>query len=212
MLPASYAMPFAIVLVLGGAIACFAGYRLFRIVLAVYGLILGAMIASSLMAASNAVGMIIAAVVGGIVGALILVFAYFIGIALIGAGLGALCASALWGLFHSGSGGPGGLGGLGGDTPWQIAVGAAVVGAITAMVLQRYVIIVSTAFAGAWTLLIGTMTIAGDRATTRAVSAADVWIFYPISPAPGKWWVTFVWVALGLVGTGVQLAITSRKK
>jgi Domain of unknown function (DUF4203) len=206
MLPASYAMPFAIVLVLGGAIACFAGYRLFRIVLALYGFILGAMIASSLMAASNAVGMIIAALVGGIVGALILVFAYFIGIALIGAGLGALCANVVWGLFHRGSGG------LGGETPWQIAVGAAVVGAITTMVLQRYVIIVSTAFAGAWTLLIGTMTIAGDRATTRAVSIADVWIFYPISPASGKWWVTFVWVALGLVGTGMQLAITSKKK
>jgi hypothetical protein len=209
MLPASYALPFAIVLVLGGAIACFAGYRLFRIVLGVYGLILGAMIASSLMAASNAVGMIVAAVIGGIVGALIFVFAYFIGIALMGAGLGALAANVLWGLFHSGAGGPVGLGG---NTPWQIAVGAAVVGAITAMVLQRYVIIVSTAFAGAWTLLIGTMTIAGDRATARAVSAADVWIFYPISPAPGQWWVTFGWVALGLVGTGVQLAITSRKK
>ena len=174
--------------------------------MAVYGFILGAMIASSVVAASNAAGMIIAAVVGGIVGALILVFAYFIGIALVGAGLGALCANVVWGLFHRGSAG------LGGDTPWQIAVGAAVVGAITAMVLQRYVIIVSTAFAGAWTLLIGTMTIAGDRATSRAVSAADVWIFYPISPEPGKWWVTFVWVALGLVGTGVQLAITSKKK
>jgi hypothetical protein len=164
------------------------------------------MIASSLMAASNAVGMIIAAVVGGIVGALIFVFAYFIGIALVGAGLGALCANVLWELFHNSSSG------LGGDTPWQVAVGAAVVGAITAMVLQRYVIIVSTAFAGAWTLLLGTMTVAGDRATARAVSAADVWIFYPVGPAPGRWWVTFAWVALGLVGTGVQLEITSKRK
>ncbi len=32
----------------GGVIACFAGYRLFRIVLAIYGFMLGAMIASSI--------------------------------------------------------------------------------------------------------------------------------------------------------------------
>lgn len=200
MLPASYALPFAVVLVLGGAMACFAGYRLFRIVLGVYGLILGAMIASSVMGASNTVGMIIAAVVGGVAGALILVFAYFIGIALVGAGLGALSADVIWGLVRTG------------DVPWQVAVGAAVVGAITAMVLQRYVIIVSTAFAGAWTLLIGTMTIAGDRATARAISEADAWVFYPISPAPGQWWVTFVWVAVGLAGTGVQLIVTAKKR
>ena len=36
--------------------------------------------------------MIVAALVGGVVGALLLVFAYFIGIALVGAGLGALVA------------------------------------------------------------------------------------------------------------------------
>ena len=42
MLPQSYGLPAAIGLVLGGAVACFAGYRLFRIVLAIYGFILGA--------------------------------------------------------------------------------------------------------------------------------------------------------------------------
>ena len=33
MLPPSYELPAAILLVLGGALSCFAGYRLFRIVL-----------------------------------------------------------------------------------------------------------------------------------------------------------------------------------
>ena len=36
--------------------------------------------------------MIVAALVGGLVGAVVLVFAYFVGIALVGAGLGALIA------------------------------------------------------------------------------------------------------------------------
>ena len=55
---------------LGGALACFAGYRLFRIVLAIYGFILGAMLASSMMGVSNTTGMIVAALVGGLAGAL----------------------------------------------------------------------------------------------------------------------------------------------
>ena len=42
MLPHAYELPAALVLVLGGALSCFAGYRLFRIVLGIYGFILGA--------------------------------------------------------------------------------------------------------------------------------------------------------------------------
>ena len=41
MLPASYQLPAAIVLLVGGIVACFFGYRLFRIVLAIFGFILG---------------------------------------------------------------------------------------------------------------------------------------------------------------------------
>jgi hypothetical protein len=36
MLPASYGFPAAVVLIVGGAIACFAGHRFFRAVLAIY--------------------------------------------------------------------------------------------------------------------------------------------------------------------------------
>jgi hypothetical protein len=200
MLPASFQIPFAIVLVLGGTLACFAGYRLLRVVLGLYGFILGAMIASSMMASSNTMGMVIAAVVGGIVGALILVFAYFVGVALIGAGLGALLANVIWTQVRVT------------EVPWQLAIGAAVVGAFTAMVLQRYVIIVGTAFSGSWTLIVGALTAAGDRILARTASAADAWVFYPISPAPGQRWVSFAWVIVGLIGTGVQLTLTSKKK
>ena len=96
MLPAPYELPIAVALVLGGTIACFAGYRLFRMVLAIYGFIAGAMLASSMMASSNALGMVVAGLVGGVIGSLVLFFAYFIGIALIGAGLGALATHAVW--------------------------------------------------------------------------------------------------------------------
>src|SRR5216683_1520096 len=96
MLPHSYALPAAILLVLGGTLSCFAGYRLFKIVLGIYGFVLGAMLASSAMSVTNTTGMIVAALVGGVCGALLLMFAYFIGIALVGAGLGALVAHVAW--------------------------------------------------------------------------------------------------------------------
>src|SRR5580765_1496808 len=187
MLPHSYELPAAILLVLGGALSCFAGYRLFKIVLGIYGFVLGAMLASSTM--------------GGVCGALLLMFAYFVGIALVGAGLGALVAHVAWGSL-----------GRTGDPPALAVVVLSVVGSIGAMFLQRYVFVVATAFGGAWTVIVGGLAVAGDRSAARAATAGDVWILYPLSPAPGQKWVPVAWVALGLIGTAVQLITTGRKK
>src|SRR6201995_5749360 len=96
MLPQNLELPGSILLIVGGAIACVAGYRLFRTVLAIYGFVLGAMLASSVMGITNTAGMVIAAVIGGLVGSLVLVFAWFVGVALVGAGLGALIAHLVW--------------------------------------------------------------------------------------------------------------------
>jgi hypothetical protein len=201
MLPHSYELPAAILLVLAGALSCFAGYRLFKIVLGIYGFVLGAMLASSAMGATNTTGMIAASLVGGVCGALLLMFAYFIGIALVGAGLGALIAHVAW----SGVGS--------GDPPAIAVIVLSVLGSIGAMFLQRYVIIVATAFGGAWTVIVGGIAVAGERSVAaKAASAADVWILYPTSPAPGQTWVPVAWVVLGLIGTGVQLGITGRKR
>ena len=198
MLPHSYELPAALLLVLGGALACFAGYRLFKITLAIYGFIFGAMIASSTMGVSNTTGMVLAAIAGGIVGALVLVFTYFIGIALVGAGLGAAVAHVGWGAMRPG------------DPPPAAIIVLAVVGAIAAMVLQRYVIIVATAFGGAWTIIVGVLAMSGDQ-SGRAARVGDIWILYPTTPAPGERWVPVAWILLGLLGTGVQLAITSKR-
>ena len=201
MLPHSYELPAAILLVLGGALSCFAGYRLFKIVLGIYGFVLGAMLASSTMGVTNSTGMIVASLVGGVCGALLLMFAYFVGIALVGAGLGALVAHVAWSSL-----------GRTGDPPAVAVVVLSVVGSIGAMFLQRYVIVVATAFGGAWTVIVGGLAVAGDRGAARAATAGDVWILYPLSPAPGQKWVPVAWVALGLVGTAVQLITTGRKK
>src|SRR5438874_2459357 len=199
MLPHSYELPAALLLLLGGALSCFAGYRLFRLVVGIYGFIPGAMLASALMAASNTMGLILAPIVGGLPGALLLVCAYFGGIELVGAGLGALILHVTWGYVRTG------------DPPPSAVIVMSIAGSIAAMLLQRYVIIVATAFGGAWPMIVGVLVAAGHRGVARAASA-DVWILYPMTPAPGQGWVPIAWVGLGLIGTAVQLGVTGRKK
>jgi len=199
MLPASYGFPAAVILIVGGAVACFAGYRFFRVVLAIYGFILGALMASSMMGVGNNVGMIVAALVGGLIGAVVLVLAYFVGIALVGAGLGALIAHEVWHWIKPG------------DPPALIVIVAALVGAALAMVVQRYVIVVGTAFGGAWTMIVGLMNALSARGITRLSSPTEVWILYPQS-TPGERWAPMAWLVLGLIGVAVQLGITGGKR
>lgn len=199
MLPASYQLPAAVVLLLGGIVACFFGYRMFRLVLAIFGFILGAFAASSLMAPSDTTAMLAAAAIGGLIGAAILFAAYFVGVALFGAGIGALVAN----LAFSASGR---------DPHFVVIAFCAVAGAVTSMYLQRYVIILGTAFGGAWTMIVGAMALVGDKTALAAAAAGDVWVAYPLDPAPGKRWVPIAWVVVGLIGTGVQLGWTGGEK
>jgi hypothetical protein len=199
MLPASYQLPFAVILLLGGAVSCFYGYRWFRIVLAIGGFLTGAFLASSVFGASDRAWMVGAALVGGLLGAALLYAAYFVGVALFGAGLGVLLAHVA-------------LSAAGREPHFLVVVLAAVAGAVASMYLQRYVIIVSTAFGGAWTLIVGVMALLGNRAAMAAAEARDVWVMYPLDPAPGQAWVPIVWVVLGALGTGVQLGWTGGDK
>jgi hypothetical protein len=199
MLPAAYQVPAALVLLLGGTVACFFGYRLFRIVLAIFGFIVGALAASSVFGASDTVPMLVAAVGGGLVGAGLLIAAYFVGVALVGAGLGALIAN----LTFSASGR---------EPHFLVILLFSIAGAVGSMYLQRYFIIVGTGFGGAWTIIVGVMALIGDRAALAAAVSGDVWVAYPLNPAPGQAWVPYAWVILGLIGTGVQLGWTGGEK
>jgi hypothetical protein len=194
-LPVAYQLPAAILLILGGLVACFFGYRLFKFVLGIFGFILGALAASSIWGASDTTYMIVTALLGGIVGGLLLLAAYFIGVALVGAGLGALCANLIWTQIE-------------GDPHPFVVVLFSVAGALLATWLQRYVIILATAFGGAWTVLVGGLALAGDRTAMTAAAAGDIWVAYPMNPAPGQPWVPYAWIAVGLLGTLIQMFVT----
>ena len=166
MLPASFQTPAAILLVLGGLLSCFAGYRFFRIVLGLFGFVVGALLASSVMGTEQTMWMIGAALVGGLIGALIMVAAYFVGVALIGAGFGARAANLIWA-------------GLGREPQLLIVIVLSILGAVVALWLQRYVIIVATAFGGAWTTIVGALAMVGrsgggDRGGRKTTSGSCI--------------------------------------
>jgi len=195
MLPVAYQLPAAVVLVAGGVIACFFGYRLFKFVLAIFGFILGALAASSVFGESAATGMVIAALVGGIGGAFLLLAAYFVGVALVGAGMGALTANLIWTQIP-------------GDPHPFVVILFSIAGALLATWLQRYVIILGTAFGGAWTLILGGTALMGNPTALKAAAEGDVWVAYPMNPAPGQAWVPWAFFGLGVAGTLVQMYLT----
>ena len=199
MLPASFQLPAAIILLVGGLISCFAGYRVFRVVLGIYGFMLGALLASNAAGSEHTAWMIGAALGGGVVGALILIAAYFVGVALLGAGIGALATSLIWAS-------------LGREPGALIVILFSIAGALAALALQRYVIIGATAFGGAWTIIVGALALSGSRVAVDAAARNNVWLAYPMNPAPGQYWVLLVWLALGVAGVFVQLAITAKGK
>ena len=198
MLPAAFQVPAALVLLVGGLIACFAGYRVFRIVLGIYGFILGALVASSIVGTEHTLWMILAAVAGGVVGALILIAAYFVGVALLGAGVGALLVSMIWAA-------------IGREPGALVVIAFAIAGALGALALQRYVIIGTTACGGAWTILVGALALAGNRVAVDAAARSNVWLAYPSNPAPGQQhWALLAWLVLGIAGVAVQLGVTAK--
>lgn len=199
MLPLTYATPAAVVLLIGGVITCFAGYRLFRIVLGFFGFIVGIMIGTSLVGSGSTWTMIMAALVGGIVGAVLMVAAYFVGVGLIGAGLAVLGLHVIWAQV-----------GAGGDPNTVVTVVVAVLGALLALSIVRYVAIFGTAIAGSWTAIVGGMALMGDPKALVAASAGDVWLLYPWQPARGGMWVWALWILMALAGIIVQLSTTTK--
>jgi hypothetical protein len=199
MLPASFQIPAAIILLAGGVIACFAGYRVFRVVLGIYGFMIGALLASGATGTEHTAWMIGAALVGGMIGALILIAAYFAGVALLGAGIGALATSLIWASLDR-------------EPSALVVILFAIAGALAALALQRYVIVGATAFGGAWTMIVGALAVSGNRLAIDAAARNNVWLAYPMNPAPGNYWILLVWLVLGLTGATVQLAVTAKGK
>ncbi len=177
----------------GGLIACFAGYRLFRFVLVLLGFVLGAVLAGGLfytfVEPSNALALI-AGILGGALGAFLLGFFYFVGIFIAGAGLGALV-----GLMAAANFG------------WQrtlVVLIAAVVCGVLALAMQRLLIVISTAFVGAWAVLAAVAVLAGLAVPNEILRNPPVYW-----SSPSATFLLVAWVLLGGMGIAAQYRSSS---
>ncbi len=135
---------FAIFSIIGGAIICFWGYRLFKVVLGIAGFIAGAVLFYHFGAQYTAkmIVLVILAIFGGLIGASLSMAFYYVGLFLLGAlagwQLGFLIATAV-------------------NIEFVIIIPiiAAVIVGILACFFQKPIIIVATALIGAWSVVTG---------------------------------------------------------
>ena len=181
----------AIILLATGLVSCFLGYRLFKWLLAVLGFGVGAYLASLFVVTSSLWTAVLLSVGGGLTGMVAVLMTYLAGIALLGAGLSALALSFLW------------APALGEPSVWPV-IFVCLVGAGLSVVLQRYVIIVLTAFTGAWASLVALFALAGCGRALALVSG-DFWQVYPMAPANGQVLFAICWFCLGSFAAFLQL-------
>ena len=187
----SLQIPVAIILLGGGLLACFLGYRFLRILLATYGFVAGIIIATLFLEQMEEIWVaILLTICGGLAGSMLAIVAYLAGVALFGAALGALSLNLGWSSRV--------------DEPavWLVLI-ACFVGALLALALRRYVIIVGTSFGGAWTALVGGLALTGHSAAV-AVTGGNVQQLYPLAPAANQEWFVAGWFALGILAVLVQ--------
>ena len=122
--------------------------------------------------------------------------AYFIGVALIGAAFAALAVHAIAAQFGS-------------EPPAMLVIACTIAGALIALSVQRYVIVVGTAFGGAWLLVMGALGLWHRESVTGLGGAASGWQAYPLRPAPGESWVLVVWLLLAIAGLVAQFRLST---
>jgi len=181
--------------ILIGAIQCFLGYRLLKIILGLTGFFIGGVAAAAIAGdmTKETVVILIAGLVGGVVGAILMVAAYFVGVFVVGACLGYV-------------GGAAAMGALGLHFDPLFLIVPAVLGGVLALVFQKFMVVVSTAFGGSWGVVaglgyflnsaidprdpVGTFRLDGGLRTALVVS----------------------WVVLGVLGIFSQLKSTGEAK
>jgi len=173
--------------ILFGAVQCFFGYRIFKIILGLMGFLIGGVLAAAMGFAifEQEIIALVSGLVGGIIGAALMVVLYFVGIFLIGAFLGGVLGTVLFAVAETY------------PEPVVLLILAVITGVI-ALIFQKFMIIVATGFGGAWSVVTGIAyftTGAIDPTNLESMFRADGSQLYII---------VLCWIALGTVGVVVQ--------
>jgi hypothetical protein len=179
-----------------GLIECFFGYRILRFLLGVLGFIAGAVVCGSMgyeLTGGSEIISIIAGIAGGLAGAFIMYTLYIVGVFAIGAALGFMIASYVFGIMNT--------------APVMIVlIAAALLGGVLAAILQKPMLILATAFGGAYAAVTG-------------VAYLLLKNFDPLDPEflntlneDQLYRMAIIWFGLGVFGLVIQLMTLPRKE
>jgi hypothetical protein len=179
-------------------LTCFGGYRLLKLTLGVMGFIAGATggwaVGLSL-ATGNSEIALVCALIGGVIGAALCIWLFLLGIFLLGASAGAIVATALFN--------------AAGNQPQPILVLVlAIVFGVIALVMQKLMIIVSTAFSGSYLITVGIL-----HLVTGAQDVSALWFDHLQSGSAGilGYVAAVFWLVLGLAGGSFQYRGSRRR-
>ena len=184
----AFQIPVAIILLAGGLLACFLGYRLLRLVLAIYGFVAGVIVTTMFVGQFETWAAALVTIAGGLAGTLVAILAYLVGVGLLGAAVGAVVVNVQWAAENS-------------EPNVWLVVGVSLVGALGALALRRYVIILGTSFGGAW-----------RNSAAVAAAAGNLQQLFPLAPARSQIEFVVAWCVLGGLALVVQLRTFRRKK
>jgi hypothetical protein len=198
MISVIFAALFAVAL---GAALCLVGYRIFLVLLPIFGFFAGFWLgaeAVSLIFGTGFLATLTAWVVGfaaGLIGAVLSYLFYMLGVAIVAAGIGAALGSGFMAAFGFETG----------FLVTIVAITAAIVLAVLTLALniQKYVIIALTAVGGANALLLGVLVLIG-RVSLEAVRTGG----NSIKPIlQDSWFWLIVWLVVAVAGFVVQVRI-----
>ena len=177
-----------ILIILFGIVNCFFGYVYFRLLLGVWGFIMGGVLGISLASDGAPVVVLAAGLIGAVLGAVLIYLLFRVGVLIIGALLGYVLTAAL-------------LAQLGfSENIFLLALVGAVIFGILALVINRVFIIVLTAFSGASAIITGVSLLMNAERVTQAFAERR---FDPVF-ADTPLIVGVFWLLLAVAGIFIQ--------
>lgn len=185
-----------ILLIAWGALDCFYGYRIFKIILGFQGLFVGGGLTlwfTHGFMAEYAPWVVLATLAGAAIGAFLFVLLYFIGVFILGA---MVVAAAVW--FGGAAAGV--------QVPLILVIIVAVAGGVVAAVFRRFVIVVCTALSGAEVIVVVFSLFAVGEGAFEIIEN-------PHQTGSVVYLLFFVcWAVVASAGIIVQFEVTARKR